>query len=143
MADVQDGPNDVLPGPTADPGGGLGKRERQIMESVYRRGRAAVADVLGDIPDPPSYSSVRAMLRYLEEKGYLTHEEDGPRYVYLPTAPRDAVRGSALSHVVRTFFGGSVTTTVATLLENRPLSSDEYERLTQLLRDARDREQEA
>ncbi|HWT12068.1 MAG TPA: BlaI/MecI/CopY family transcriptional regulator [Allosphingosinicella sp.] len=119
-----------------DPGSDLGKRERQIMEIVYRRGRATVSDVLGELPDPPSYSSVRAMLRYLEEKGQLRHEEEGPRYVYLPTAPADEVRGSALSHVVRTFFDGSVSTAVAALLESKPLSREEHERLSRLLDEA-------
>jgi predicted transcriptional regulator len=122
-----------------DPGSRLGKRERQIMEIVYRRGRATVADVLADLPDPPSYSSVRAMLRYLEDKDLVRHEEDGPRYVYLATSPRDEVRGSALRHVVRTFFDGSVSTAVAALLDTRPLSQDEYKRLSQLLREARER----
>jgi len=106
------------------------------MEIVYRRGRATVADVLGELPDPPSYSSVRAMLRYLEDKGHLRHEEAGPRYVYLPTAPADEVRGSALRHVVRTFFDGSVSTAVAALLETKPLSREEYERLSRLLDEA-------
>ena len=124
--------------PAGDPASRLGKRERQIMEIVYRRGRATAADVLADLPDPPSYSSVRAMLRYLEDKGHLRHEEEGPRYVYLATAPADEVRSSALSHVVRTFFDGSVTTAVAALLETKGLSSDEYERLSRLLDDARD-----
>ena len=78
-----------------DPASDLGKRERQIMEIVYRRGRATAADVLADLAEPPSYSSVRAMLRYLEDKGHLRHEQDGQRYVYLPTAPADKVRGSA------------------------------------------------
>ena len=119
-----------------DPGSGLGKRERQIMEIVYRRGRASASEVLAELPDPPSYSSVRAMLRYLEDKGQLRHEVDGPRYVYLPTAPADEVRGSALAHVVRTFFGGSVSTAVAALLESRPLSRDEYDRLSRLLDEA-------
>ena len=109
------------------------------MEIVYRRGRATVADVLGELPDPPSYSSVRAMLRYLEDKGQLRHEEDGPRYVYLPTSPKDQVRGSALRHVVRTFFDGSVSTAVAALLEAKPLDREEYERLSRLLREARER----
>jgi predicted transcriptional regulator len=123
----------------SDPGSRLGKRERQIMEIVYRRGRATVADVLGELPDPPSYSSVRAMLRYLEDKGQLRHEEDGPRYAYLPTSPKDEVRGSALRHVVRTFFDNSVSTAVAALLEAKPLDPDEYERLSRLLREARER----
>jgi predicted transcriptional regulator len=123
-----------------DPGSQLGKRERQIMEIVYRRGRATAAEVLADLADPPSYSSVRAMLRYLEDKGHLRHEEEGPRYVYLPTAPAAEVRSSALSHVVRTFFDGSVTTAVAALLETKGLSHSEYERLSRLLEGAREEE---
>jgi len=124
----------------SDPASHLGKRERQIMEVVYRRGRATVSDVLSDLPDPPSYSSVRAMLRYLEDKGHLQHEEDGPRYVYLPTAPKQEVRKSALGHVVRTFFDGSVSSVVAALIESGPLTSEEYERLSRLLDQAADRE---
>jgi predicted transcriptional regulator len=126
--------------PVANPGERLGKRERQIMEIVYRRGRATVSEVLGELPDPPSYSSVRAMLRYLEDKGQLRHEEQGPRYVYLPTARTQDVRGSALSHVVKTFFDGSVSTAVAALLESRPLSRDEHARLSRLLEEAREGE---
>ena len=106
------------------------------MDVVYRRGRATAADVLADLADPPSYSSVRAMLRYLEDKGLLSHEQDGPRYVYLPTAPREAVRDSALQHVVGTFFAGSVSTAVAALLESGTLSADEYRRLAKLIEDA-------
>ena len=122
-----------------DPAAQLGKRERQIMEVIYRRGRVTVSEVLSDLPDPPSYSSVRAMLRYLEDKGHLQHEEDGPRYVYLPTAPKQEVRKSALGHVVRTFFDGSVTSVVAALIENSPLTKDEYERLSRLLDEAAQR----
>lgn len=121
----------------ADPTAGLGRRERQIMNLLYERGRATVAEILDDLPDPPSYSSVRAMLRYLEDKGHVRHEHDGPRYVYLPVAAKATVRKSALGHVVRTFFGGSVSTTVAALLESRPLSRDEYDRLSALLESAR------
>lgn len=119
-----------------DPGSTLGKRERQIMEIVYRRGRANVTQVLEDLQDKPTYSTVRAMLRYLEEKGHLRHEQDGPRYVYLPTTPKREVRASALSHVVRTFFDGSITTAVASLLESKSLSRDEHDRLTRLLAEA-------
>ena len=125
------------------PASDLGKRERQIMEIVYRRGRATASEVLADLPDPPTYSTVRAMLRYLEDKGHLRHEQEGPRYVYLPTAPADEVRGSAMSHVVRTFFAGSVSQAVAALLESKPLSRDEYERLSRLLDQAFDEEGEA
>lgn len=116
----------------------LGKRERQIMDIVYRRGRASAQEVLADLPDPPTYSSVRAMLRYLEDKGHLRHEAEGPRYIYLPTAAREAVRGSALGHVVRTFFDGSVSAAVAALLESRQLTDDEHARLSRLLDDARE-----
>jgi len=123
-----------------DPASDLGKRERQIMEIVYRRGRATASDVRADLADPPTYSTVRAMLRYLEDKGHLRHEQEGPRYVYLPTAPADQVRGSALSHVVRTFFDGSVSLAVASLLESKPLSRAEYERLSRLLDEAFDEE---
>ena len=103
------------------------------MEVVYRRGRATVADVLADLPDPPSYSSVRAMLRYLEDKGHLCHEEEGPRYVYGPTTSKDEVRESALGHVVRTFFDGSVSSVVASLIESSSLTGEEYSRLSRLL----------
>ena len=125
-----------------EPGLDLGRRERQIMEIVYRRGRAAVSDVLSELPDPPSYSSVRAMLRYLEDKGHLRHESEGPRFVYLPTATKQDVRPSVLANVVRTFFDGSRETAVAALLESRPISGAEYDRLSRLLEAARARETE-
>ena len=126
----------------ADPTAGLGKRERQIMNILFERGRASVAEILDDLPDPPSYSSVRAMLRYLKDKGHVRYEQDGPRYVYLPVAPKTAVRKSALGHVVRTFFGGSESAAVAALLESKPLSREEYERLAKLLDAARREDQE-
>jgi len=117
----------------------LGRRERQIMDAVYRRGRATAAEVLGDLPDPPSYSAVRGMLRLLEDKGHLRHEQDGPRYVYLPTVPRDAAQASALSHLVRTFFGGSAEAAVAALLDlpEHGMSEGELDRLSRLIDDAR------
>jgi len=120
----------------SDPSAALGKRERQIMDALYARGRATVAEVLEPLPQPPSYSSVRAMLRYLEDKGYVRHEEDGPRYVYMPSAPKAEVRNSALTHVVKTFFDGSVSSVVAALIEGGPLTKDEHERLSRLLDDA-------
>jgi predicted transcriptional regulator len=120
-------------GLTAD----LGRRERQLIEIIYRRGRATAAEVLSDLADPPSYSAVRGMLRHLERKGYLRHRRDGLRYVYLPTSPKEEVRGSALAHVVKTFFEGSLPTTVAALLESKPLTQDEYERLLLLLNEAK------
>lgn len=95
----------------------LGRRERQIMDVVYRLGRASVSDVRAQLADPPSYSAVRGMLNLLEEKGHLTHEQEGLRYMYKPTAARSQVRRSALRHLVQTFFDGSPTSAVAALLE--------------------------
>jgi predicted transcriptional regulator len=118
----------------------LGRRERQIMDAVYRRGRATAADVLADLPDPPSYSAVRGMLRLLEEKGHLRHEQDGPRYVYLPTTERDEARRSALAHLLRTFFDNSRESAMAALLDmgGAPLADDEYDRLKAALDQARE-----
>ena len=127
-------------GQSADPAARLGKRERQIMNILYSRGQATVADVLEALPDPPSYSSVRAMLRYLEDKGHVRHDVDGPRYVYAPTAAKTEVRKSALGHVVRTFFDGSISSAVATLIEAGPISQEDYERLSALLDEAAGKE---
>ena len=120
-------------------GKGLSRRERQIMDAIYRRGQATAAEVLEDMPDPPSYSAVRAMLRVLEEKGHLRHEQQGPRYVFLPTVPREQARRSALQQLVRTFFDGSTEQTVAALLDlsDRKLSDAELDRLSQLIDQAR------
>jgi predicted transcriptional regulator len=122
--------------PTAD----LGRRERQIMDAVYRLGRATAAEVLAELPDPPSYSAVRGMLRLLEEKGHLRHEQDGPRYVYLPTTAPDDARRSAMAHLLSTFFDNSRENAMAALLDlgDEPLSGDEYQRLAALLKQARD-----
>jgi BlaI family transcriptional regulator, penicillinase repressor len=119
--------------PDAAPQAELGRRERQIMEIIYRRARATASEVLADLADPPSYSAVRGMLRYLEEKGHLKHEQDGPRYVYLPTSPQKKVRASALSHLVHTFFDGSASDAAAALIESRPLSRAEHKRLLDIL----------
>ena len=117
----------------------LSRRERQIMDVVYRLGKVSVSDVLERLPDPPSYSAVRALMRILEEKGHLKHEQEGPRYLYLPTVPADAAQQSALSHLVRTFFGGSTEAAVAALLElpENGLSENELTRLSRLIDDAR------
>ena len=118
---------------------GLSRRERQIMDVIYRRGRATAAEVLDDLPDPPSYSAVRAMLRLLEEKGHVRHEQDGPRYVFLPIVTRDRARQSALTHVVRTFFDGSATEAVAALLnDGAKLSTEELDRLAAMIDKARE-----
>lgn len=118
----------------------LGRRERQIMDVVFRLKRATAAEVLAELPDPPSYSAVRGMLRLLEDKGYLRHEQDGPRYVYLPTTARDEARRSALAHLLRTFFDGSRENAVAALLdlEDEPIDDGEYARLKTLLENARE-----
>lgn len=116
----------------------LSRRERQIMDVIYRRGRATAAEVLEDIPDPPSYSAVRAMLRLLEEKEHVRHEQDGPRYVFLPTVNRERARKSALKHVVRTFFDGSPTDAVAALLDtDTKLSKSDLDRLSAMIDSAR------
>src|SRR5687767_5250866 len=94
----------------------LGRRERQIMDVVFRRGRATAGEVLDDLADPPSYSAVRAMLRLLEEKGYLHHEWDGPRHVYLPSADPEQVRTTAVRHLLQTFFNDSMESAVAAML---------------------------
>ncbi|HJR42898.1 MAG TPA: BlaI/MecI/CopY family transcriptional regulator [Gemmatimonadaceae bacterium] len=117
----------------------LSRRERQIMDVLYREGRATAADVLAQLPDPPGYSAVRAMLRVLEDKGHVKHEQAGPRYVYLPTVPREKARRSALRHLVRTFFDGSTEATVAALLDlsDTRISNAELQRLSKLIEQAR------
>lgn len=95
----------------------LGRRERQIMDVVYRLGRATVSDVLEGLEDPPTYSTVRAMLGKLQNKGYLTHEQDGPRYVYLPVVSTEKARKTAMEHLVRTFFDGSAEQAVLALAQ--------------------------
>ncbi len=118
----------------------LSRRERQIMDIIYQQERATAADVLAALPDPPSYSSVRALLGILESKGHLRHVKDGARYVYLPTRSRRGAAKSALQQVVQTFFAGSVEQTVATLLSvsDAPLSEDEWERLSALIDKAKE-----
>jgi predicted transcriptional regulator len=117
----------------------LSRRERQIMDALYRRGSATVTEVRDDLPDPPSYSAVRALLRILEEKGHLAHREDGPRYVYEPTLPLEQARRSAARHLLETFFGDSVEGAVAALLDARAaeLDDDDYERLLAQIEAAR------
>src|SRR4051812_25712854 len=96
----------------------LSRRERQIMDIVYARGEAAAADVQSALPEAPSYSAVRALLRILEDKGHLRHREEGARYIYLPTEPRGKASRSALQRVVQTFFNGSLSSAVAALVES-------------------------
>jgi len=117
----------------------LGRRERQIMDIVIRRGRASAAEVLADLPDPPSYSSVRSMLKLLEDKGLLAHEWDGPRHAYRPTGNPEQIRRSAVRHLLRTFFSNSMESAVAAMLGSmeRAPSDDELKRLTKIIAEAR------
>lgn len=113
----------------------LTRRERQIMDILYRRGRATAHEVLEDIADPPTYSSVRALLRLLEERGHVKHAQEGQAYVYSPAVARGDARKSALAHLVKTFFAGSVEQAVATLVESSrtKLSEDELDRLADII----------
>jgi predicted transcriptional regulator len=116
----------------------LSRRERQIMDAIYRAGRASVADVQAVLRDAPSYSAVRTLMGVLEEKGYLRHEKDGRRFVYVPIVPRSRARRSALAHVLDTFFEGSPEGAVATLLELRgeDLDAETLARMRKLIEDA-------
>jgi predicted transcriptional regulator len=117
----------------------LSRRERQIIDVLYRHGRATAADVMAELPGNPSYSTVRTQLRVLEVKGHVRHDDDGQRYVYSPAVPRGTVRRSALKHLVETFFDGSVEQTVAALLggDAARLSNGELERIAELIDKAR------
>jgi len=117
----------------------LTKRERQIMDALYRLRRATAAEILEAMPGAPSYSTVRTQLRVLETKGHVRHEEHGLRYVYMPTVPRHSARRSALKHLVETFFDGSNANVVAALLggDGSRLSDDDLDRIAALLENAR------
>jgi predicted transcriptional regulator len=117
----------------------LSRRERQIIDILYRRGRATAAEVMEELPGDPSYSTVRTQLRVLEDKGHVRHEEAGPRYVYIPAVPRRTVRKSAMKHLVDTFFEGSIEQAVAALLggDGARLSEEELERIGELIEKAR------
>ena len=117
----------------------LSRRERQIIDILYSHGRATAADVQNALPDPPSYSAVRAMLRILEEKGHVRHEQDGPRYVYLPTVARDSAKRTALRHVLQTFFDGSAAQAISALLDESDtrLSDRDLDRLARRIDEAR------
>jgi BlaI family transcriptional regulator, penicillinase repressor len=123
--------------PTSHPA--LTRRERQILDILYRRGRATAAEVMDDLTGEPNYSTVRTQLRVLEEKGHVRHEEDGIRYVYMPAVPRTAARKSALKHLVETFFDGSAEQVVAAVLggEASHLSEEDLKRIADLVAKAR------
>ncbi len=124
----------MTPKSGSDPAG-LTRRERQIMDILYRRGRATATGVMDELPGHPHYSTVRTQLRVLEEKGHVTHEEQGLRYVYVPATPRRAARKSALRHLVDTFFDGSAEQVVAAVLggEGAKLSDEELDRIAELV----------
>jgi predicted transcriptional regulator len=115
------------------------RREREIMDIIFSRGRATATEVMDGMAEPPSYSAVRATLRILEQKGHLKHQHDGTRYVYLPTVNRERVRLSALDQLLTTFFEGSAANVVATLIERQKgtMSDDELQRLGELIAEAR------
>jgi predicted transcriptional regulator len=117
----------------------LSRRERQIIDILYRRGRATAVEVMEDLAGDSSYSTVRTQLRVLEEKGHVRHDDDGQRYVYSPAVPRRTVRKSALKHLVETFYEGSVEQAVAALLggDGSRLSDEQLDRIEDLIRKAR------
>ncbi|MBA2305484.1 MAG: BlaI/MecI/CopY family transcriptional regulator [Acidobacteria bacterium] len=124
---------------TLQPHADLSRRERQIVDILYSNGRATAAEVLAALPDPPSYSAVRAMLRILEDKGHVRHEQDGPRYIYLPTVARDNAKKSAMRHMLQTFFDGSASQAISALLDdhNARFSDAELDRLARIIEQAR------
>lgn len=117
----------------------LSRRERQILDILFKAGRASAAEVQSALADPPSYSAVRALLRILEDKGHVRHEQDGPRYVYAPTLPRNNAQRSALRHILQTFFNGSAEQAISALLDDQSttLSTAELDRLAHLIDHAR------
>ena len=122
--------------PDLDP---LSRRERQVMDILHRRGEATVAEIMGDLPDPPTYSAVRSVLRILGEKGMIHFKEDGPRYVYYPATSTETAREDVLTHVVQTYFAGSPEQAVTALLRmsDVDVSDNEIERLRNAIRQAR------
>ena len=117
----------------------LSRRERQIMDILYKRGRATAAEVMQDLPGNPHSSTVRTQLRILEQRGHVRHEEEGLRFVYLPAVPRHAARRSALRHLVETFFDGSTERAVTALLgrDQAQLTDDELDRIAELIAKAK------
>ena len=119
--------------------GGLSRRERQIMDILYQRGKASANDVRDGMEDAPSYSAVRAMLRVLEEKGHVKHQAEGLKYVYVPTVARDKAKRSAVKHVMETFFNGSPEQIVAALLDvaSTRLTDEELDRMSHMIEKAK------
>jgi predicted transcriptional regulator len=115
----------------------LSRRESQIMDAVYSLGEATAQEILERLPEPPSYSAVRALLTILEEKGHLIHRREGTRYIYQPTAAPEKVKQSVLAHLVKTFFGGSVPQVITELLSTGDLTQDELDELAHKIEQAR------
>ena len=117
----------------------LSRRERQILDVLYQAGRATAVEVQQAMPAPPSYSAVRTLLRILEDKGHIRHEQEGTRYVYIPTVNRDRAKRSALRHLLNTFFEGSTTQAIAALLDEdaKQLSPEDWDRLEAAIERAR------
>jgi predicted transcriptional regulator len=117
----------------------LSRRERQIMDVLYRKGRATASDVMQGLSDPPGNATIRTLLRILEEKGHVRHERDGARFVFLPTVHPETAKRSAIRHLVQTFFGGSAARAVTALLDSDDfrMSKEDAARLKKLIRDSR------
>jgi predicted transcriptional regulator len=117
----------------------LSRRERQIMDVLYERGRATAAEILAALPDPPSYSAIRALIKVLEDKGHVKHQEDGPRYVFTPSVPRSKARRNAVKHLLQTFFDDSAGEAVASLLglSAGKLKPEELDKIEELIARAR------
>ncbi len=117
----------------------LSRRERQVMDILYRRSGSTVAEIMADLPDPPTYSAVRSILRILGEKKFIHHKEDGPRYIYYPAESTERARDDVLEHVVRTYFAGSAEQAVTALLRMSDVDLDdaEVEKLRKTIRRAR------
>jgi predicted transcriptional regulator len=117
----------------------LSRRERQIMDVLYERGRATAAEILASLPDPPSYSAIRALIKVLEDKGHVKHQEDGPRYVFTPSVPRAKARKNAVKHLLQTFFDDSAGEAVASLLgaSGGKLTPEELDKIEELIARAR------
>ena len=128
-----------MPPSESHPSRDLSRRERQIMNVLFKHGTCTAAQVMDYLPDPPSYSAVRALLRILEEKGHITHEKVGPRYVYAPVMPKDEAGEQAIRHTVTTFFKGSISDAVAALLDQSetPVDEDDLARLERLIESRR------
>ena len=117
----------------------LSRRERQIMDVLYERGRATAAEILAALPDPPSYSAIRALIKVLEDKGHVKHQEDGPRYVFTPSVPRSKARRNAVKHLLQTFFDDSAGEAVASLLGSSAgkLKPEDLDKIEDLIARAR------